>query len=99
MPETIQIGWYNPGSHRFCYTDEKEARPDNHTAYTVPVYIFRDDPLTKAHLCIDDLEGLLEEARQSLSRHVSPPNAQADKMLIKLDDKLIELQKAREAVQ
>jgi len=36
--EELQIGWYDPGSKRFCYTDVKEASPDQHKGYTVPVY-------------------------------------------------------------
>jgi hypothetical protein len=33
-----QIGWFDPGSKRFAYTDEKDWRPDRHKSYTVPVY-------------------------------------------------------------
>lgn len=33
-----QIGWFDPGSKRFCYTDEKDYRADRHKSYTVPVY-------------------------------------------------------------
>ncbi len=33
-----QIGWFNPVSNRFCYSDEKDFRPERHTEYSVPVY-------------------------------------------------------------
>jgi hypothetical protein len=33
-----QIGWWNPGSKRFCYLDEKAARPGRYSDYVVPVY-------------------------------------------------------------
>ena len=32
------IGWFDPGSKRFCYTDEKETWPDRRRGYTWPVY-------------------------------------------------------------
>lgn len=34
-----QIGWYCPGSKRFCYSDEKEQAPDYKRSYTVPVFV------------------------------------------------------------
>lgn len=34
-----QIGWFNPGSKRFCYSDEKEAWPANCVCYSIPVFI------------------------------------------------------------
>ena len=34
-----QIGWFNPGSKRFCYTDEKEVHPQHHTSYTKSVFV------------------------------------------------------------
>ena len=34
-----QLGWYDPGSKRFCYSDEKEAWPDTKQGYTIPVFI------------------------------------------------------------
>lgn len=33
------IGWYHPASKRFCYTDVKDAEPDQHKGYTIPVYV------------------------------------------------------------
>lgn len=33
-----QLGWYDPGSKRFCYSDEKEAWPDTKQGYTIPVF-------------------------------------------------------------
>jgi hypothetical protein len=33
-----QIGWFNPASKRFCYTDEREHRPERMREYSVPVY-------------------------------------------------------------
>lgn len=36
-----QIGWYSPGSKRFCYSDVKEAHLTGHEDYTIPV--FADD--------------------------------------------------------
>lgn len=33
-----QIGWFDPGSKRFCYTDEKEHSHLGMPAYTIPVY-------------------------------------------------------------
>lgn len=47
MPEnvvkpSIFIGWYCPTSKRFCYNDEKEARPDSYKAYTQQVYAIVD---------------------------------------------------------
>ncbi len=33
-----QIGWFDPASKRFCYSDEKEAWPDRRRGYTVPVF-------------------------------------------------------------
>lgn len=37
QPEGQQVGWFNPASQRFCYTDEKEANPEYFRRYTVPV--------------------------------------------------------------
>ena len=38
--ERKQIGWYNPGSKRFCYMDVKEhAQLDSYASYTIPVYV------------------------------------------------------------
>ena len=34
-----QIGWFDPGSKRFCYTDEKQHHHAGMAAYTTPVYI------------------------------------------------------------
>ena len=34
-----QIGWFNPGSKRFCYTDEKEFSPQHNASYTKPVFV------------------------------------------------------------
>jgi len=34
-----QIGWYNPASKRFCYLDEKGARPEHFKTYTVKVFV------------------------------------------------------------
>ncbi len=33
-----QIGWFDPASKRFCYSDEKEVWPDTRQGYTVPVF-------------------------------------------------------------
>lgn len=38
-----QIGWYNPGSGRFCYSDVKEANHATYTAYTVPAFTCAGD--------------------------------------------------------
>lgn len=45
-----QVGWYNPGSKRICYLDEKETQPNNHRPYTIPVYAVACD-LCKKHPC------------------------------------------------
>jgi hypothetical protein len=37
-----QIGWFDPGSKRFCYTDEKEHRQSGMPAYTIPVYAIEE---------------------------------------------------------
>jgi hypothetical protein len=33
-----QIGWFDPASKRFCYSDEKEAWPDTKQGYVIPVF-------------------------------------------------------------
>ncbi len=33
-----QIGWFNPASKRFCYSDEKETWPESRQGYTIPVF-------------------------------------------------------------
>lgn len=33
-----QIGWFDPATKRFCYTDERAKWPDRRATYTVPVY-------------------------------------------------------------
>ncbi len=33
-----QIGWFNPDSKRFCYSDEKETYPGYNIRYVVPVF-------------------------------------------------------------
>lgn len=38
----LQIGWYCPGSKRFCYTDEKKTWPEQKRGHTVPVYAIPD---------------------------------------------------------
>ncbi len=38
--KNLHIGWYNPASKRFCYTDEKITRPDTHGGYNIPVYTY-----------------------------------------------------------
>ena len=38
-----QIGWFNPGSKRFCYTDEKQHMQSNKASYTVPVFVRGSD--------------------------------------------------------
>lgn len=53
MFEFTQIGWFDPGSKRFCYTDEKEfhsARPSRFQSYTHPV--FSIDPETASRLSV-----------------------------------------------
>lgn len=35
----VQLGWYNPGSKRFCYMDVKREMPATHTTYTEPVWV------------------------------------------------------------
>lgn len=39
----IQIGWFNPDSGRFCYTDEKEAWPEPKRRFTKPVYALLEE--------------------------------------------------------
>ncbi len=34
-----QIGWFDPGSKRFCYSDEKEYDPERRTFYTEPAFV------------------------------------------------------------
>lgn len=34
-----QIGWYNPFNKRFCYLNEREAKPRCFRAYCMPVFI------------------------------------------------------------
>ena len=41
-----QIGWFNPGSKRFCYSDEKVVDAEhlgypNKESYTEPVFIWK----------------------------------------------------------
>ena len=38
----LQIGWFNPDSKRFCYTDVKEHSPNHHASYTEPVLVAID---------------------------------------------------------
>ena len=38
----LQIGWFDPGSKRFCYTDVKEHSPNHHASYTEPVLVAID---------------------------------------------------------
>jgi hypothetical protein len=33
-----QIGWFDPGSKRFCYTDTKEVHPESNAGHTIPVF-------------------------------------------------------------
>lgn len=40
-----QIGWFNPGDKRFCYSDQKESYSrQSHLAYTIPVFIEQERP-------------------------------------------------------
>lgn len=50
MFEFTQIGWFNPASKRFCYTDEKEVWPDRRSSYTHPVFAI--DSETAKHLMV-----------------------------------------------
>ena len=54
MIEFTQIGWFDPGSKRFCYTDEKEYDVKQNrgrlTSYTHPV--FSIDPDTANRLSV-----------------------------------------------
>ena len=34
-----QIGWFHPDSRRFCYLDERNARPDLYEGYSMPVFV------------------------------------------------------------
>lgn len=34
-----QIGWFDPGSKRFCYTDTKEVHPESNAGHTIPVFV------------------------------------------------------------
>jgi len=61
MVEFSQIGWFDPGSRRFCYTDEKEHRPDLKTGYTHPV--FSIDSVTASRLSVQ-LESVPTDAQQ-----------------------------------
>ena len=47
--EQEQIGWYNPDSKRFCYSDEGELS-DRQRGYTMPVFVRRtvDSPAGSA---------------------------------------------------
>jgi hypothetical protein len=37
--DSDQVGWWNPGSQRFCYLDEKEGGPEKlYRNYTVAVF-------------------------------------------------------------
>ena len=38
MGHSILIGWYHPGSKRFCYKDVKKYQPETRKGYTMPVY-------------------------------------------------------------
>ena len=57
MTNELLIGWYDPGSHRFCYTDVKENM-SGHKAYTVPVYARIDDDISKLKERIKELESI-----------------------------------------
>lgn len=37
LSRQVQIGWFCPGSKRFCYSDEKPHRADRED-YTIPVF-------------------------------------------------------------
>jgi hypothetical protein len=54
MFEFTQIGWFDPGSKRFCYTDEKEydrsLDKNRFSGYTHPV--FSIDPNTASRLSV-----------------------------------------------
>ena len=40
VTEGKQIGWYEPGTKRFCYMDVKEHGPPlEYASYTEPVYV------------------------------------------------------------
>lgn len=41
IPEQIQIGWFNLGSRRFCYMDEKDFSPHSFKDYTWLVYAIK----------------------------------------------------------
>lgn len=43
MKYFIQVGWFSPQSHRFCYTDEKDVCPDSHKDYNIPVFAIDKD--------------------------------------------------------
>jgi len=50
MFEFTQIGWFDPGSKRFCYTDEKDHFAPRNDDYTHPV--FAVDPETASRLTV-----------------------------------------------
>lgn len=58
MFEFTQIGWFDPGSKRFCYTDEKEydqaQNRNRKTGYTHPVFAI--DPETASRLTVQIME-------------------------------------------
>ena len=34
-----RIGWYDPDTKRFCYSDVKDAYSASHASYLIPVFI------------------------------------------------------------
>jgi hypothetical protein len=64
MFEFTQIGWFEPGSKRFCYTDEKKTWPDSHSDYTHPVFAI--DSQTASRLMVHLQEPELPELKEAL---------------------------------
>ena len=48
-----QIGYYDSGSHRFCYTDVKAEYPKQHSSYTIPVYADDDSKIVERRILLN----------------------------------------------
>ena len=70
MFEFTQIGWFDPGSKRFCYTDEKDHFAPRNDDYTHPV--FAVDPETASRLTVQ-LESEKKEIKTPTLKEAPTP--------------------------
>ena len=72
MFEFTQIGWFDPGSKRFCYTDEKDHFAPRNDDYTHPV--FAVDPETASRLTVQLESEKKPTPKEALKETDAPEN-------------------------